>query len=86
MYNSGNLSPETLKPNRAQRRKDAGINKRGLHKIKEGRVKIIIDGTLKWKHFIQKIPLKNSFGKIIGYRKVTHTTTLKTPKKTTNKN
>lgn len=73
MYNSSNLSAP-LKPNRAQRRKDFGINKRGLHKIKEGHVKIIITGTLKWKHFIQEIPLKNSLGHIIGYRKITHTT------------
>jgi len=73
MYNSGLLPSTPPSPNRAQRRKDAGINKRGIHKPKEGRTMLIIAGTLKWKHYIQKIPLKDAFGNITGYRKVTHT-------------
>lgn len=29
-------------PNRAQRRKDVGINKKGLHKPKEGQILILL--------------------------------------------
>ncbi len=73
MYNSGQLTPKSIKPNRAQRRKDCGINKRGNHKPKQGRVMLIVTGTLKWKHYVQHIPLKDDFQNIIGYRKITHT-------------
>ena len=61
-------------PNRAQRRKDCGINKRGVHKPKEGRSMLLVTGTLKWKHYLQQIPLKDASGRITGFRKVTHTT------------
>lgn len=61
------------KPNRAQRRKDCGINKRGIHKPKDGRIQLLVTGELKWKHFIQHIPLKDEYGNITGFRKVTHT-------------
>ena len=35
-------------PNRAQRRKDVWINKKGLHKPKEGQKMILIYGVLKY--------------------------------------
>lgn len=37
MYNSGLQGSQPIKMNRAQRRIDVGINKRGIHKPKEGR-------------------------------------------------
>ena len=61
-------------PNRRQRRKDSGINKRGIHKPKEGRYMfLIIDKVLKFRHYIQYVPVKNKKGQITGIRKIIHT-------------
>lgn len=60
-------------PNRSQRRKDSGINKRGLHKPKDGQVMQLMVGKLRFLHYKQMIPLKNKFRHIIGYRKIIHT-------------
>jgi hypothetical protein len=60
-------------PNRHQRRIDAGVNKRTLHKPKQGRKMLLIIDNIKWRHFIQKIPVKNKAGEIIGYNVVKHT-------------
>jgi hypothetical protein len=54
--------------NRAERRKTAGVNKRGLHKLQEGQSKLLIFGSTKWKHSTQTITLKNG-----GQKKITHT-------------
>lgn len=54
--------------NRAQRRKDNGVNKRGLHKPKLGTKMLLVYGTSKFYHFVQTIKLKN--GKT---RYITHT-------------
>ena len=59
-------------PNRAQRRKDAGVNKRGLHKLKTGHNLLVI-GQKKFDHFYQTIPLKDVLGNIIGFKRITHT-------------
>lgn len=60
-------------PNRYQRRIDSGVNKRTLHKPKVGRKMLLIIDNIKWRHFIQKIPVKNKAGEIIGYKVVKHT-------------
>lgn len=54
--------------NRAQRRKDAGINKRGLHKPKEGRYLLLVYGTQKWAHYTQRVPMKDG-----SFRTIKHT-------------
>lgn len=69
-----NINLEPYKgPNRAQRRKEAGVNKRGLHQPKEGIKMLIIYGVHKYLHFLQKVPIKNKHHQIIGYKKITHT-------------
>ena len=62
-----------IKQNRAQRRKDAGVNKRGLHQPKEGQKLILIYGVHKYLHFVQKVPIKNNNKEIIGFKKINHT-------------
>ena len=54
-----------IKQNRAQRRKDAGVNKRGLHQPQEGKKMLIIYGVHKYLHFVQKVPIKNKRNDII---------------------
>lgn len=60
-------------PNRAQRRKDVGINKKGLHKPKEGQKMILIYGVLKYLHFVQKVLIKNKYKQVIRFKKINHT-------------
>lgn len=66
-FNAGNS------PNRSQRRIDAGVNKRTLHKPKEGKKMLLVINNIKWRHFIQKIPVRNKSGEIIRYNVVKHT-------------
>jgi hypothetical protein len=67
----------TIKPNRQLRRKNAGINKYGLYKLKDGKTRLIVFGPNKYLHYEQIIAIKNEFGKIIGFRKVIHTRLVK---------
>lgn len=67
------FSPGKQEPNRAQRRKNAGVNKRGLHQPKDGLKMILIYGIHKYLHFVQKVPIKNKHKQIIGFKKITHT-------------
>jgi len=60
-------------PNRHQRRIDCGVNKRTLHKPREGRKMLLVIDNIKWRHFIQKIPVKNKAGEIIRYNVIKHT-------------
>ncbi|WP_418124300.1 hypothetical protein ACNFU2_06635 [Chryseobacterium sp. PTM-20240506] len=60
-------------PNRRQRRIDSGVNKRTLHKPKEGQKMLLVIDKIKWKHFIQKIPVKNKAGEIISFNIIKHT-------------
>ena len=62
-----------IKQNRAQRRKDAGVNKSGIHQPQEGKKMLIIYGVHKYLHFVQKVPIKNKNKEIIGFKKINHT-------------
>lgn len=55
-----------VKLNRAQKRKEAGVNKRGLHKPKVGTKMLLVYGTKKYWHFLQPIQLKNGKTKYIS--------------------
>lgn len=54
--------------NRKQRRIESGVNKRGLHKVKQGQYLLLVYGTQKWKNFVQEIKLKNG-----SVKRITHT-------------
>ena len=70
-----NSTSTKIFPNRAQRRKDCGINKRGLHQPGRKGKMLLVDKNAKYRHFIQRIPIFHPtlFKVIIGYRKITHT-------------
>ena len=60
-------------PNRSKRRKDAGINKRGLHKPKTGESLLLIFKNLKFRHYRQIVPVKDEKGFVIGTKEIIHT-------------
>lgn len=60
-------------PNHSQRRRDDGINKRGLHKPKDGKMMQLMIDKLRFVHYKQMVPIKNKAGQIISYRKIIHT-------------
>ena len=59
-------------PNRKQRRIDAGVNKRTLHKP-NGITKLLVIDCIKYKQYLQIVPVLNKKRNVISYRKIIHT-------------